>query len=808
MIQVNLEKGWSMYCARINEKNKSEQSVKEHLNNVSMLSREYGRKISLSSTAELTGLLHDMGKYTEKFNSYIHYVSKNPNDKSPKKIDHSTAGAKYIYEKYYNTNDPFQKITAQIIALTIYSHHGGLRDCLDINGIDKFTERMLKDSQEIDYLEALGNFRFEHGESLIDELFEKAKQEIKAVFVKVKQSDDKGSYHVFATGLLVKYLFSCVIDADRFDTYRFMEEKEIKARSVVKNLWSDLTYKLDTKLNNYPKENSIDNLRNEISLSCKKFAENKPGVYQLSVPTGGGKTLSSLRYALEHSKKFDKDRIFYIIPFTTIIDQNAKEIKNILGENGIILEHHSNLVNDNAQEDYKLLTERWDNPIILTTMVQFLETLFGGGTQSVRRMHNFSNSVIIFDEIQAIPTKCINMFNSALNFLSTVCNTTIILCTATQPSLSKTKMPLMLNENANIINDIHRKFVQFKRVNLVDSRIIGGYGISQLKNLVLDKMRSEESLLVILNTKTSARSLYSELRIENENKPLEDKFNIFHLSTGMCAAHRMTQLKKIENKLGKEKVICVSTQLIEAGINISFGCVIRSLAGLDSITQAAGRCNRHGERISGDVHIINLSDEDVSKLSDIKEGQYCTQRVLDEFKENPSNFDDDLLSPKLMEKYFQYYYNNRSSEMDYKIPKLGSEKLMYDLLSYNIESVNAYESKNGYKPKVMLRQAFKTAGDNFYVIDQNTTTVLVPYGEGKEMISLINGSCDIKELNKYLVKAQRYSINLFDIDKRRLIDMGAIVGLKDNMVFALRDEFYLEDIGVTFEQQKMDFYNY
>ncbi|MHB1391734.1 MAG: CRISPR-associated helicase Cas3' [Clostridia bacterium] len=593
-----------MFCARINPTTLKKQSVKEHLYNVSTMSMEYGAKISLGAAGELIGILHDMGKGTEKFNAYIHYCLANPNDKSLRgSIDHSTSGAKFIYDNFYNTtdSDPYQKLTAQLISLAICSHHGGLIDCLDLNGIDKFTDRMKKDN-EIFYDEALSNFKAECLEMAhINDLFNKSKEEIRAILIKINKIDSTSKFGQFAAGVLEKFLFSCVIDADRYDTYTFMEGREQKQNAGKSALWNELADVLDTKLKSYPKLSRIDLLREEVSVSCKNFGKNSPGIYQLSVPTGGGKTLSSLRYALEHAKEFKKDRIFYIIPFTTIIDQNAKEIKDILGHEDMILEHHSNLVIDyshdedddetvNAQETYKLLTERWDSPIILTTMVQFLDTLFSGGTQGVRRMHNLANSIIIFDEIQAIPIKCINMFNSAINFLSNVCNATILLCTATQPLLSTTEMPLMLSENANIISNMHEKFEQFKRVNLIDKRLIGGYSAASLKDFILDTMDKVESVLVILNTKNSAKEVYNELKKVNTDLPKEKQYSIFHLSTNMCPSHRMTILQGMRKRLGHERLICISTQLIEAGVNISFGCVVRSLAGLDNIAQAACRC--------------------------------------------------------------------------------------------------------------------------------------------------------------------------------------------------------------------------
>lgn len=770
---------------------------------------EYGEKISLGATGELIGLLHDMGKLTHKFNSYIHYSAMNPNDKSLRgSIDHSTAGAKYIYDNFYDSKDPYQRLTAQIISLSICSHHGGLIDCLDVVGIDKFTDRMNKE-KDFFYEEALSNFESEYSEmNHINILLSKSKEEIKKILFKINKIDQFAKFGQFAAGMIVKYLFSCVIDADRYDTYLFMEDKEPKGDVDKSVLWNELAGVLETKLKNYPKLTKIDLLREEVSIACKNFGENSPGIYQLSVPTGGGKTFSSLRYALEHAKKFNKDRIFYIIPYTTIIDQNAKDIKDILEREDIVLEHHSNLVIDNQQEEYKLLTERWDSPIIFTTMVQFLDTLFSGGTQDVRRMHNLANSIIIFDEIQTIPIKCINMFNSAMNFFSNVCNTTIILCTATQPLLATTESPLKVSNNPNMISDIHEKFEEFKRVNLIDKRIIGGYSVASLKDFVLDKMDHIESVLVVLNTKNTAKEVFNELKIANTDLSVEKQYCIFHLSTNMCPSHRMKVLKEIRKKLGKQRVICISTQLIEAGINISFSCVIRSLAGLDNIAQAAGRCNRHGEKKSSNVYIVNVEGESVNKLIDIKKGQEATERVLDEFKEHPNSFDNDLLSPKAMNSYYQYYFHDRRVEMNYILPKPNHDKSMYDLLSSNKESVLAFKSRNGYDTNLMLRQSFKTAGDHFQVIDQKTTGIIVPYKRGKTLITLINGSCSLSEIKQYLKEAQQYSVNLFETDKRKLEEIGAIIKLKDGAIFALRDEFYKDDIGLVFESGPMEFYNY
>ncbi len=803
-----------MFVAHIREDG-TKQSVKEHLENVSQLCSDYSKKISLENTGKLIGLLHDMGKETEDFNKYIHYCFFNQEDKSLKgSVDHSTSGAKFIYDTFLNSKDSYEKLAAQIIALVVCSHHGGLIDCIDLNLNDKFTTRMNPDKLKFNYQEAINNFFKECASSdLIDKLFKKSVQEIKEIIKKIRAIYDNREFGFYSTGVLAKFLFSCLIDADRLDTYRFMTEKESPETSKnidMNMLWDELLLNLNQELNLLPQKTKVDILRSEISLSCKEFAVNKPGIYQLLVPTGGGKTLSSLRYALEHANKYKKDRIFYIIPFTTIIEQNSKEIKAFLGREDVILEHHSNLVVDNDDEDYKLLTERWDSPVILTTMVQFLNTLFKGGTQSVRRMHNFANSIIIFDEIQAIPIKSISMFNFAVNFLSKICNATIILCSATQPLLSGTERPILLEEKSQIIKDVNEKFMDFKRTQVIPKIRVEGYSCQALKEFVNEILEERQdknqinSVLIILNTKNSAKELFRAIDAENSLIPEENQAAVFHLSTNMCPDHRRKILEGMKEVLGKRKVICISTQLIEAGVNISFKCVVRSLAGMDSIAQAAGRCNRHGENDIGKVFIVNMDkdSENVSKLPEIKAGQHTTNRILEEYVRKPEAFDNDLLSPKAINKYFHYYFYELRLQMDYILPKPNADKNMFDLLSGNREVVSAYIEKNQVKPDLVLYNSFKTAGDYFEAIDQNTRGVIVPYGEGEELIVKINGRCNLTDLKRYLKEAQQYSVNLYDLEFKKLEALGAIVPLNNGGVLALRKGFYDEKTGITLEERQ------
>lgn len=789
-----------MHIAHINLTTKKEQTVAEHCQSVGDYCKYFGTKIGIQETAALAGYLHDFGKDMDKFEVYLRYSIAHPDDFSQKgKINHSSAGAKYVFENYWE-GDQFQRLTAQILALVICGHHGGLSDIISLDGLDDFAKRINPD-KDISFDECLQNFTKNYIKiPQLAEYFFKSRDEIVEIISRMKETK---IFDSFTMQLVVKYMFSCLIDADRLDTYNFMEDKQQGETDInTSNLWIELSGRLEVAMSKFTKNNKVDLLRGEISDACKNFAYNRPGIYQLCVPTGGGKTLSSLRYALEHAsiKEFKKERIFYIIPYTTIIDQNARVIKNILECNDVILEHHSNLVADNEHQDYKLLTERWSSPIILTTMVQFLNTLFAGGTQDVRRMHNLANSIIILDEIQSVPIKCIHMLNSALNFLSKLCNTTVILCTATQPLLAETDKPLQLSTPVNIIENVEEKFRQFKRVNLVDRRINGGYSTTELADFVLERMESLNNTLVVLNTKNSVKDLFNQLCQLNKVLPSNERFSIFHLSTNMCPKHRVEVLDEIKGKLDKDRVICISTQLIEAGVDISFQCVVRAIAGFDSIAQAAGRCNRHGEKPCSNVYIVNIKEESLSKLPDIKEGKACTERILDEFRDNPESFDGDLLSPKVNQRYYQYYFYNRKKEMNYNMKDKNAT--LYDLLSTNTKGINAFNDRNGCKPQYPINQAFKTAGENFSVIENKTKGVIVPFGEGRRLIAKINGNCNLGQLKNFIKEAQQYSVNLYENDIKK-IDNG-IFPLKNGGILALREEFYDDDLGVITEGKFME----
>jgi CRISPR-associated endonuclease/helicase Cas3 len=807
LILFELEGGYRNYMnfiAHIRENDGEIQTVQEHLDAVRILSEKFGEKIGVKYLAGLSGMLHDLGKNTIKFRNYIQDAVANP-DNPPTKgsVDHSTAGGRLLYRRFYNKQSTsIEKLAVEWMAMSIISHHGGLRDFLTPDLVSDFLRRV-SDKEIPEFEEAVAAFfKKQIPESEFEEYFEMAKNEVISILKNIKEN----KLNPITTSFVIKFIFSSLIDADRTNTRMFDEnevEQTIDRGAFFKESYASLMDKISDFRNSEHADRPINLLRMGMSDQCEEFAFNPPGIYTLSIPTGGGKTLASLRYALKHTIEYSKDRIIYIVPYTTIIEQNAQEIRNIIKNNEHILEHHSNIIeeqnSDNDTEDYdlvkkklKLAKDNWDSLIIFTTMVQFLNTFYSKGTRNIRRLHNLSNSIIIFDEVQSVPVKCISLFNEALNFLNNFGKSSIVLCTATQPALDFVENKLKISVDSEMINDLTVVSKSFKRVNILDNTTSRGFSSAELKEFILNEMKQVNNLLVILNTKTAVRKLFEELKIGRDN----GEFMLFHLSTNMCPAHRKDVLKKVKNALhDKKRVICLSTQLIEAGVDISFECVIRSLAGLDSIAQAAGRCNRHGEYGTRNVYIIRSADEMLTKLKEIRIGGEQTARILDEFKKEPEFFGNDLLSPKAMSVYFQYYYYQIKKELNYPILKL--DKDLFDLLNENQDYYKAFFNKNNKKFPLISRQSFATAEQFFQVIDNHTTSILVPYNEeAKQIITELNGDLSIKDLGNLLKGAQQYVINIYDHELKQLDKEGNIDLLLSGNIYALKELAYSDGMGL------------
>lgn len=765
-----------MFAAHISADSRREQSVQEHCRNTAELCAGYCKIVGAENIGRLAGLLHDAGKLCNDFDNYIRGISRF----SRGEIDHSYAGAKYITE---NT-DKVHAGVSRLIARVIISHHG-LHDWVDENCKDYFNIRIANDKN---YGQIKQNILLTIGADEFDELLKKAADEYRALCQKIKNISKTPTDCAFYLGLLERFLESALIDADRTDTASFMDDVEYPEYSAVPELWQSMKNNMEKKLAEFSERTDvISEQRKSISDRCADFAKNDVKICRLIVPTGGGKTLSSLRFAIEYCLEHGMEKIVYTAPFMSILEQNGAEIKSIAGEDNLI-EHHSNALaekSDNTEElsDYELHTERWDKPVIATTMVQFLNALFLGKSASVRRFHRIAKSVIIIDEVQSIPLKCLNMFDLAVNFLSHICGAAVVLCTATQPVTDDVRHPMLMDENESMTGDYQADFEVFRRTEIIPDINPYGYSYEEAADFCADKFTTAGDLLVIVNTKSSALKMYDLIRNRCGNDA-----DVVHLSTNMCPQHRRDKIKAIRKLLGEKKpVICVTTQLIEAGVDISFRCVVRSLAGLDSAVQAAGRCNRHGESIDvRPVYLIKLKEEKLGNLKEISTAQDITQHMAE------SGEYTDISSPEAVSDYFVKLYQYEKDKLSYSVP------VNETLVNYLSLNKKRYEMLPDPKPCSKFEsQAFKTAGKLFQVIDENTRDVIVPYNEeAEEIISRLENSNE--NISVLLRKAQKYTVSIYIGTERKLYENNALRDISCGAVI-LDSSHYNNEFGIDIE---------
>ena len=473
-----------MFIAHIRESDSKIQTVQEHLESVSDLASEYGTGLGLSSTAKLAGFLHDMGKYSEAFSEYLKAVVLNK-DKIQPHIDHSTAGAKYLYENFWDETNVIQNHVVEIVGMAILSHHSGLQNFCAMDGSVGDYIRRVQYKELPYYEEVVTNFEAVEGnKEYVLNMVEESKNEISKFFDRIKEQSKnretiKGLPVIISH--LQKLIFSMLIDADRTDTRRFEEnsiENENGTAQIFNDAYNSLSQQLEVWEQNTKTE--LDKLRSEMSKQCDLLADQPSQVWTLSIPTGGGKTLASLRYALKHAVKFNKKRIIYVVPYTTILEQNAKAVRKYFTNPGDVLEHHANVIDDvslDGKEDYydekihkkmQLGRDNWDHPVIFTTMVQFLDAFYAKGTRKGRRLHRLTEAVIVFDEVQSVPLQHQDLFNTAVNFLADYGQSSVLLCTATQPTVAHMDYPIYLTPNSEMVPQLERVSSLFQRVRFYD----------------------------------------------------------------------------------------------------------------------------------------------------------------------------------------------------------------------------------------------------------------------------------------------------------------------------------------------------
>lgn len=791
-----------MHIAHIREDGKIQTGV-EHSRHAAEYASRSLTPIGMKTTAYLAALLHDFGKFKQEYDHYLEEARAGTAVRGS--VNHTFAGVRFVLEQWHHGNGiGYDEVTAELLAYAIGAHHG-LFDCIDVRQNSGFQHRQVKEGigyaeSRSDYLEQCAGLEELHS------LFRASVRETTALLNQMaslsQQQDDEEADRetAFYVSLLQRMLLSAVIEGDRRDTAEFMNGDAFPNwPEDMRGIWAERLAFLERKLGTLPREKPIDQARHTISDTCASFARQPGGVYRLNVPTGGGKTLSALRFALAHAKQWNKARIIFTSPLLSILDQNAEVLRRFIGDDSLILEHHSNLA-EPADEperlrELELLTDTWEAPVVITTLVQLLNTCFSGKTSAIRRFHSLCNSIIVIDEVQTVPNKMLTLFNLAVNYLSEICGTTIVLCSATQPSLEIVQHPLKCPP-PEMVPWQEALWSVFRRTEIKSA---GQYRLNEIPQLIKQVLSGCSSLLVVCNRKDEAAFLLDELR--------DVPCRRFHLSAAMCQAHRRETLHALQAALeaalsGGEKVFCISTQVIEAGVDISFQQVIRFAAGMDSVVQAAGRCNRHAEsQEPAPVRIVLCSNERLERLEDIGRGKKATVSLLSAFADHPERFQNDLSGQEAIGFYYHQLYGSMNPDFqDDVTPEYGS---VYRLLADNPKFANA---QCPMAERFYLRQAFQLAGKLFQVFDENTTDILVPYGKGRDireyLISAAQayGERDWQTIRRNINEAKQYSVSVYQYQFTQLEKLGAVTPLFEDSVYVLSDGYYDADIGLSIQK--------
>lgn len=713
------------------------QSLEEHLLQTAELAGYFADKFNTKDLGYVVGILHDLGKYSIEFQKRLEGA------KTP--VDHSTAGMQEVFKIY---KDLYRGAMAKIMSYVICGHHSGLPDAGSAN-----------------YEGSLENRR---GKNIKD--YNAYKQEIcPPDLSEFKLPLERPVDIAFSIYFFIQMLFSCLVDADSLDTEKYMEEKKANLRGRFLSM-EELLILFNKQMEHIARnaeEKAINSYRAEILKNCITKAESNSGMFTLTVPTGGGKTLSSMAFALNHAIKNGMERIIYVIPYTSIIEQNADVFRNIFGDENV-LEHHSNFQfkeDEEAQElsqKLRLASENWDVPIVVTTNVQFFESIFANKRSKSRKIHNLSKSVIILDEAQMIPVKYLKPCLLALCELINHYSSSVVLCTATQPNLNDL-LPKQITLQ-EIIDSPQALYENLRRTQIIN---LGDMDDEYL----IEELREHSQVLCIVNTREHAKRLFEKLS-GNEGGKSGNSEGIYHLSTRMYPLHRKKVLQEIRERLNasktsEEQLECkvISTQLIEAGVDVDFPVVYRAMAGIDSIAQAAGRCNREGRVMCAYVYVFTSIE---------KHGQPPREIEINvsEAKSVFRNFDDPL-SLIGISKYFE---------------------LLYDLKNVDQKDI-LKEIREGAKE---LDFSFAEIAHRFKLIENNTMSVIVPADDTcKDLIKQIQYAPSTYKLVR---KLQPYIVNLYENEFNKLLETGGIFSVDSERTFFVlsnMDIFYNEHVGIV-----------
>lgn len=658
---------------------------------------------------------------------------------SSDRVDHSTAGAQFAIQQFPGS-------IGQILAHCIAGHHTGLLDSVAAGiGQSGLADRLGKVVPSCQGAPA-------------DILMQPCPIPPAQMDFRAKDLQDRA----FRISVFCRMLFSCLVDADYLATEAFMSRERATARPQTAPSMQDLRDILNghlERLHATKPATSINQRRRKVLACCRDKAALPPGLFSLTVPTGGGKTLSSLAFALEHAAQHGLRRVIYAIPFTSIIEQNAdvfREVFAVVGDE-VVLEHHSNFEADVSKESveseaqtpwYRLASENWDAPLVVSTNVQLFESLFANRTSRCRKLHRIVRSVIILDEVQSLPVELLKPTLAMLQELCRNYGCTVVLCSATQPAVEKRNdFKIGLEEVREIMDDKPGLFNALRRVEVLRRGSLDDDALA-------DELAQCAQVLCIVNTRDSAAALFKLLR----SRGVE---HAFHLSAQMCPAHRTRVLDNIRERLAAgQPCRVISTQLIEAGVDIDFPVVYRAMAGLDSIAQAAGRCNREGRLHRGQLHLF----EPAAIPLMFKAAAQETREVAE--------LCDNLLGLEAIEEYFRFHYWRNEPKWD-----------RHDVME-------CFRQTNTLQ--------FRTAAEAYKLIRDEQLPVIVPYeAKGRALVDELK-RMEFPPSRAFLRKLQRFTVNLHERQFKTLLDNKAAVMCHECCVL-MNSEAYDDDLGLKLD---------
>lgn len=728
----------------------------EHLLGVAKISHGFAAEFKSDEWAYLAGIWHDLGKYRERFQRHIRRSSGYDPDAhiegKPGKAPHSTAGALLACDRFKEVG----RVLAYLISghhAGLYDWHGGLEARLDSEDARKELQEAVNAVPPSEILAAGDAFR----------------PDLRQV---------PGLKEGFA--LWIRMLFSCLVDADFLDTEAFMDEGKAERRggypeiSALLECFDRYMKEMADRLAEKGPLSPVNLLRTDILRQCRNRAAEAPGLFSLTVPTGGGKTLSSMAFALEHAKRHGKRRVIYVIPYTSIIEQTSDIFREVFRglEPDPVVEHHSNAETDASEETLKsrLACENWDAPIVVTTNVQFFESLFAARTSRCRKLHNIVNSVVVLDEAQLLPPEFLQPILDALNLLARHYGVSVVLSTATQPALS-TREYFDPGQNLRGLDNvrelmkdgpfIHDPDDLYRALKRVDVTLPADWNTPVTWESLAGELQEHDSVLCIVNRRRDARELFKFM-----------PKGTLHLSALMCGAHRSDVIRLIKERLkAGESVRVISTQIVDCGVDLDFPMVYRALAGVDSIAQSAGRCNREGLLETPGQVVVFVPPP--GRLPDlVKKGAQAAISTLHGHQGDP-------LNRALFARYFeQFYYACRLDE-------------------HGIGKLLEVDGRS-------LATNFRTAADKFRLIrDEDSAAVVVRYhglDDSDDTVDALLGKLRKDGPERWLMrKLQRYTVSVPRCDVQRWVQLGDVQEWQPGLFVQISDVGYSNELGLLME---------